>query len=232
MSARVERIEPGLRLSIGVSGSGKTFGLRRQVYMAIRQGTPVIALDRLKEWKTLPGDVAKLAVGVEGGTDRIAAAARWVEKGARLVIVRVSSESIKQDFENVCAWARDNPAHCGIAVSEAHRVAPNSSAPLPEAVEDVALAWRHHVVSLWTDTQRLSLLHRTFTEMVRELRVYGVGGELDGARLRELGGRELQDAAAEAARRLLPPSKGGWDQPGWHVHIERVALPPYTLIRS
>ena len=214
---------PGLRLSVGVSGSGKTHGLRRQVYRAVLSGVPVMVLDRMREWTTLPPEVAKVAVGVtpESG---VQLARAWLDEGARLVIVQ--TRDVERDTILACEWARDNPKHCGIALTEVHRAAPNTGAPLPSALEDVALAWRHHHVSFWCDTQRLSLCNRTFTEQVRELRVHAVGGERDLMRLREMGGAELAQAATECARRLVA------GEPGWHVLIRTVALPPYELQRE
>jgi hypothetical protein len=214
---------PGLRLSVGVSGSGKTYGLRKQVFRAIRAGVPVMALDRLREWQTLPPDIARLAVGVTPETG-VKLAAEWLASGARLVIVQ--TRDVEKDIVSACEWARDTPGHCGVATSEVHRAAANTGAPLVEALEDVALAWRHHLVSFWCDTQRLSLCHRTLTEQMRELRVYATGGERDLQRLREMGGAELADGAKECARRLLA------GEPGWFVRVRTIALPPYTLERE
>jgi len=214
---------PGLRLSVGVSRSGKTFGLRRQVYRAVRAGVPVLVLDRLREWTALPPDVAAVAVGVtpEAG---VRGATAWLDGGARLAIVH--TRAVESDAVLACEWARDHAGHAGVAMSEVHRAAPNTGAPLPEALEDVALAWAHHNVSFYGDTQRLSLCHRTLTEQMRELRVYAVGGERDLQRLREMGGAKLSEAAQECARRLVA------GEPGWHVSIATVALPPYELRRE
>lgn len=213
---------PGLRLSVGVSRAGKTFGLRRQVYAAVRAGVPVMVLDRLREWTALPADLAPLAVGVapEGG---VPLAVEWLAEGARFVIVH--TRDVEKDILLACEWALTAPQHVGIATSEVHRAARNTGAPLPEPLEDVALAWAHFNVSFFCDTQRISLCHRTLTEQMRELRVYATGGDLDLARLREMGGVALADAAKECARRLVA------GEPGWHVSIRTVAIGPYELVR-
>lgn len=221
----IEPTGPGLRLSVGVSRSGKTHGVRQQVYRSVRAGVPVLVLDRLAEWSTLPPDIARLAVGVspEGG---LGLATAWLREGARLVILR--SRDVRADAIGAARWAAEGgpSAHRGVAIPEVHRAAPNDGSRLPEAIEDAALAWAHHGVSLWCDTQRLSKLHRDLTEQMRELRVHAVGGERDLARLRELGGRELEEAARECARRLVA------GEPGWYVRIATVAVPPYSLHRE
>lgn len=215
---------PGLRLSVGVSRSGKTFGLRRQVYRAVRAGVPVVVLDRMREWTSLPPDVAQVAVGATPDAG-VRMAAEWLRTGARLAIVQTNN--VEADAQLAAEWAvADRDEHRGLAISEVHRVAPNTGARLPEYLENVALAWAHHNVSFWCDTQRLARLHRDFTEQGREARVYATGGQLDLARLKEWGGQELSTAALEAARRFLA------GEPGWHVKIRTVALPPYELERE
>ncbi len=215
---------PGLRLAVGVSRSGKTHGVRQQVYRAVRAGVPTIVLDRMLEWTQLPADVTRVAVGVSAETG-VGLAAEWLAEGARLAIVR--TRDVERDGLLACEWAiADRAEHRAVVVPEVHRLAPNNGAPLSQALEDCALAWAHHGVSLYADTQRLSLCHRTLTEQMRELRVHAVGGDVDLARLRELGGRELSDAAQECARRLVA------GEPGWHVSIRTVALPPYELRRE
>jgi len=212
--------DPGIRIAVGVSGAGKTIGLRAQVYRAVAGGMPVMGMDRMHEMTEVPENIAPLTTLVA----TVAEGAQYIAQGARFVIVRpadVISESMA-----ACAWARDYPGVAGVAISEAHRVAPNTGSPLPRDLEDVALAWRHHRVALWLDTQRLSLLSRTLTEQARELRVYAVGGERDLQRLREMGGNGLEDAAKEAARRLVA------GEAGWHVAVRVTALPPYLLERE
>lgn len=224
---------PGLRLSIGISRSGKTFGLRRQVYRAVLAGVPVMVLDRMHEWTSLPPEVARVAVGVRSTTG-VPLAAAWLQEGARLAIVQTSD--VAGDALKAAEWAKGkvdeslpaiHPAnHRGIAITEVHRAAPNTGNPLPELLEDVALAWAHHNVSFFCDTQRIALCNRTLTEQMRELRVYAVGRGVDSQRLKEMGGPELAAASQECARRLVA------GEPGWHVKIRTVALPPYELERE
>ncbi|MCH8198541.1 MAG: hypothetical protein IIA54_00525 [Chloroflexi bacterium] len=228
--------EPGIRLAVGVSGAGKTHGLRAQVYRAVRSGMPVIVLDRMHEWNEVPGDLVPVTCVVPD----VAQALEYIPQGARLCVVRPSD--VLTEALSACEWARDYQGVAGVACSEAHRIAPNTSATLPGPLEDVALAWRHHRVALWLDTQRISLLSRTLTEQARELRIYAVGGDRDLARLREVGGKQLEDAAKECARRLV--GLGEYDdqgnqrtaplppEPGWHVLIRVTPLPPYHLERE
>lgn len=173
----------------------------------------------MREWGTVPPAFAKVTRGATSVKD----AAKHVESGARLVVVRTSDDVAAS--VDACAWARDTPRVVGVAIPEAHRCAPNAGA-LPRAIEDCATAWRHYKVALWLDTQRLPLLNRTLTEQARELRLYAITGELDFARVRELGGRQLEAAVRECAARY---AKG---EPGWHVRLGLVRMPPFDLRRE
>lgn len=210
--------EPGVRLNVGVSGSGKSHLIRRQIEQAART-IPVMVLDRMHEWTDVPADIAPRARGAK----TVADAAKLVSDGARLVIVRPSD--IVGASEEACAWARDYPDIAGVAVPEAHRVAPNAR-PLSTAVEDVACAWRHHRVALWLDTQRFALISRTLTEQARETNLFAIVGERDGQVIKELGGTALVTKVREAASRLAE------GEPGWHVRLGLVRVPPYELRRE
>lgn len=207
--------DAGIRLSIGISGSGKTHGVKQDVYRAASGGMPVIVLDRMHEWDR--GDA---------GARTPEEAATAVERGARLVILRPRSGELLPVAEALCSWARDHRELAGVAIPEAHRVAPNAFRTLPPALEDVALTWRHYRVALWLDTQRLPLLNRTLTEQAGTIRIYAVTGELDRRMLRELGGRELERANVEVCSHL---ARG---EPGWHVALGVMRAPPYTVVRE
>jgi hypothetical protein len=211
--------EAGIRLAVGVSGAGKTHGARSSVIAAARAGTPVIVVDRMREWNQTPADLHDRTRGATS----IAEAAKAVNDGAAIVVVRTSND-VRASID-ACAWARDHERLVGVCLPEAHRIAPNAGA-LPTAVEDVACAWRHYKVALWLDTQRLPLLNRTLTENAREVRLYAVTGDVDFARVRELGGRELERAVRECAARL---ARG---EAGWHVRLGLVRVPPYVLARD
>lgn len=203
--------ESGIRLAIGVSGAGKTHGIKGEVYAAARLH-PVIVIDRMHEWSR--GD---------GWARDVGTAAKMIKDGARLVIVRPPDAVAAA--EQACAWARDYPGLAGVAIPEAHRVAPNAS-KLAIPVEDVACAWRHHKVALWLDTQRIALLSRTLTEQAREIRLYAIVGDLDTRVVAELGGRDLALLVRECAARLAA------GQPGWHVRLGLVRVPPYEMRRD
>lgn len=171
-----------------------------------------MVIDRMAEWDR--GDA---------GARSVEQAAKLIDGGARLVIVR-TSDAVRSAVE-ACGWARDHRELAGVAIPEAHRVAPNSGR-LPTEIEDAACAWRHHRVSLWLDTQRIALLSRTLTEQARLIRIYAVVGELDLRTIAELGGRELGEAVRMCAARL---HRG---EPGWHVALGLVRTPPYALERE
>ena len=212
MATELRPTDAGIRLAVGVSGSGKTYGVTNDVKRAAASGMPVMVIDRMREW----------TVG-HAGVTTIEAGAKAAEKGAKLIIVR------PRDFvaavEEACAWAIAQPGVAGVAVPEAHGALPNSMR-LSGAVEDVATAWRHHKVALWCDTQRLALINRTVTEQACELRIYAVRGELDMRVVKELGGAALVDAVKECARRMRDGEKG------WHVKLDVSGLGPYLPQRD
>lgn len=212
-------VTAGVKLSVGVSGSGKTYGIRRSVYNAVRAGVPVMVIDQVAEWSEVPSDIA--AAGVYSVRDARAS----LQSGARLVIVRPPSGALGREAEAACAWAAEGGELRGIALPEAHRIAPVSS-PLPPWLDTCTTRWRHHRVILWADTQRLSLLSRTITEQATELRLYAIVGDRDLSVLRATWGRELEAAVQECAARY---ARG---EPGWHVRLGLVRAPPWSLHRD
>lgn len=219
----------GNRISIGISGAGKTHSIKRDVFAAVRDGLPVVVLDRMREWGEAPADVHAVTRGVL----TIEEVDQAVTNGARLVIVRASGDPIVNAIK-IAEWAKrrgEGPqgVPTGLAFPEAHRVAPRSW--IDPALEDLASAWRHFKLALWWDTQRIAKLHASITENPSLIRIFATVGDLDLARLAELGGRELAEAALEAAERLgelnTPTS-----QPGWHVRFLRRQRGGYELVRE
>lgn len=216
--------EPGIRLNVGISGAGKTHKAKAEVFAAARE-IPVMVIDRMMEW-----DGAPLPAGEVVWVENVDAAKRAIEEGARLAIIRPLSGSKGWDVvsmsEEACAWARDHRGVAGVCIPEAHRVAPNVGGKLPESIEDVACAWRHYKVALWLDTQRISLLSRTLTEQARVLSIFAVVGDRDLSVVKEIGGQELVDRVQECAAKLAA------GQPGWHVELGLVRVPPFVIVRD
>lgn len=205
--------DPGLRLAIGTSGAGKTYGTKREVYAAARGGVPVIVIDQMYEWTHADACVR---------TTREATA--LIAKGKRLVLVR--AEDPVSAAEEACGWAiADRAKVRGVALPEAHNLLPSEGRLPPNAMKCVT-AWRHFNVALWLDTQRLALLNRTCSEQSRTIRVYATIGDLDLLALKRVGGVPLMDAAAEAAERM---ARG---EPGWHATLGLVRKPPFPLTRG
>lgn len=207
----------GINLAVGVSGSGKTHWVKNDVWRDTSSGMPVIVIDRMREWRSAPPGCK--AAGARTVKDAI----RNIEKGARLSVVE--TRSVEADAEAACAWARDYPGLAGVALPEAHRIAPNGH-PLTPAVEDVATAWRHHKVKLWLDTQRLALLSKTLTEQAGTIKVFSIFGQRDLAVIKEWGGKQLEAAVAENARQLAEGN------PGYCVTLGAVRVPPFKSERA
>lgn len=220
---------PGLWISIGRSGSGKTFGIRRQLYRAARR-IPIVVLDFMGEWTPSPGKIVGLPPELGRVTcvvSSVEKAARYIERGARLAIVQpAQSTEIADVAEEACAWAwRRNARDVrGIAIPEAHRVAPQGK--LTPAIQAVITAWRHGRVAAWLDTQRFALLNRTAIEQATETRIHAVGRRDRETIAKDFGADELDAALAECARRM----RAG--QPGWHVKVDIAADGPFDLERE
>jgi hypothetical protein len=210
----------GLQVYVGVSGAGKTHAVRADVYRACRRGLPVIVIDRMHEWGTVPSDMRAIA---SGATD-IAQATDLIASGKRLVVLRAPGDVVKT-AEDVCAWVRSYPGPAGVAIPEAHRAAPNAK-PLPIPIEDIVCAWRHYQATVWCDTQRIALLNRTITEQARTLKLFAIVGDRDTKVVADIGGKALSEQVRECAVRL---ARG---EPGWHVALDLARCPPYELSRE
>lgn len=216
----MRKAEPGLFVRVGVSASGKTYGVRESVYTAVRAGMPVMVLDRMREWGRVPRDLGDLVAGARS----VAALAAAAAGGARLLIVRPPSGELEVAAAEACAWARDVAGVAGVAIPEAHAVMPKHGR-LEPACEDVVTAWRHHHVALWVDTQRLALLSSHVVELARELHLHAMVGKRDLMVLRELGGPWLEAGVQWCARKL------GAGEAGWHVTLDLIRVPPYVARR-
>jgi len=205
----------GISLSIGVSGSGKTFGIKQQVYRAVLAGQRVMVIDRMGEWRAVPKALAK--------TTAVYATVRDAANGSsKLAIVR--SHDMVRDAERACQWAMRR-GNVGVAISEAHRVMPNQSTLPKGAIGDVLTSGRHRNIRLWVDTQRLSLLSKTATEQAANVRVYTVVGDRDKSVLKTTWGTALLAAVELCAERLANGDAG------WHVRLGPSRLGPYVPTR-
>lgn len=211
--------DKGVRVSFGVSGSGKSHGITRDVFAFVAAGHPCIVLDTMHEWQHVPRELASLTRRVSS----VPNAVTRIEGGTRLAIV--TSEDVAMDTEQACEWATSSPELRGVALTEAWQVA-GSNERLAPGLRRVTRAWRHYNVATWLDAQRVSLLSRNVTELATELRLYAIVGDRDFAVIREIGGRALESAVRECAARL---AKG---EPGWHVRLGASRVPPYIVTRG
>jgi hypothetical protein len=219
----------GIHLAVGVSGAGKTYGVRAAVYAAARS-MQLIVIDRMAEWRSVPGWLEGRVAGVSTVKEAVAALhgrSRW-GTGIRVAIVRGTTGDIAEALEEACAWAVASKAPRGVVCSEAHRAAPNTgNGKMSPSLDACVTAWRHHRVALWLDTQRLSRLNRTITEQASEdLKLYTITGDLDLASVRKTWGKELVAALAVCAQRFAAGQKG------WHVKLGPVRLPPFKPVRD
>lgn len=214
---------PGLRLYIGLPRSGKTYTMIDDVKHTAAAGVPVLAIDRVgKDWSRWPKSWAPLVARVSS----VEKAARAVERGKRIVVVQ--TKDARAAAAEACAWAAAYPGVAGVAVPEAHRPFKNTTAPLPEPVEEAVVAWAHVEVALFLDSQRFAKLHKDITENATggEVKLFAILGPRDRAAIAE----ELDPALMPALDTICERWKGGAGERGYYVRLPGTA--PYPLRRA
>jgi hypothetical protein len=225
----VAALEAGVRLHVGLPRHGKTYAARREVFQFVREH-PCIVLDQTFEWTRPPGSLVPRDVAdVTRRAATVGEAAALVDDGARLVIVSTDADP-ELVAEAACKWARYYKGRAGVMIGEAHNAFPVNK-PLGPHARAVATAFRHWDVAAWLDTQRLSLLNRSW-DLAQTIRVFSAT-DSDFKRLREIGGPALERAVREAGYRNTPVDRGGRGEPGWHVTLyEGVRTGRYELARG
>lgn len=207
-------------LSVGVSGSGKTYGMRRGIFRAARR-MPIAVIDRMREWNEVPADLVRVTRGARS----VEEAREWFKNGMRLVIVRDDRTDVANQLDAACKWAIRYPGEAGVACPEAHRACPLNK-PLPHYVEIALTQWRHHRVWLWLDTQRMPLLSKTATEQATVLKLYTIVGVRDLSVIEQTYGPDCRASVEACAAKLRE------GQPGWHVALGHVRVKPFPLTRD
>ena len=227
--------DAGLRLAVGLSGSGKTHSIKDSVDKSA-PFFPIIAVDRCFEWNdSSPDVVAFRASTVRRARELIDG------QGAQLVVVRPAGglEGAIAAVDEACEWAcEDRDVLRGVAIPEAHMIAPMGSR-LSESMDALVNRWRHHNAAAWIDSQRLAKLQPDITQQAfgGEVRLFAMRGPRDLATLREHGGRELEAgvvacydehfalalACCTRGCELCAPERG------WHV---TAGAPPYVPRRG
>lgn len=220
--------DAGPTLAVGVSGAGKTYSVKRDVERCALHH-PIIVVDSMREWSDVPrwlAPHASLAASVKDAREH-------VKSGKRLVIVAADGDPVSPAVA-ACEWALAHPTLAGVAIPEAHEVAP-SGGRLPAPISRCLTAYRHFGVRLWLDTQRLARVSTTATELARVVRVFALTGDVDFRRVRDLGrdGRALEEAVRQCADRLDAWARGeDPDGQGWHVPLYLARSPPYAPTRD
>lgn len=214
MSAR-----PGVYGYFGMSGSGKTYALKNDVYNAYRAGDRVLVLDIAEEWHKGPKDIVATRFR-QGGIER---AIESLEKRQTRFAIVQDFEIESFDAESAAQWAIDNQGT--LAIAEAHNVYPSEKKRPTKAMDKLITAWRHRKSALYWDSQRISRMNRTVVEQTTRLHMFAVVGDRD---LDVVSGihRDLPEKALEAAR-YLESGKAGY-----HVALSLSRLPPHQLVRK
>lgn len=228
-------VDRGLIGHFGLPGSGKTHGLRQSVFRAVEHGTTVIVFARMpQDWAQIPRHWPD---GAAIQAPDLGTARRLAEEGARLIVI--GGPVSLDELDEAAKWTIERGERAvgvgderGIAIAEAHRVI-DPQTRLPRYLDDVVSGWRHYGANLWVDSQRIGRVRRDLTENLSIVRIFAVRGDRDRQVVRDLGGRELEEAALECARILgrsgkSPPPP---EDAGWHVELRQAGTPPYPIVR-
>lgn len=211
---------PGLRISVGVPGSGKSYGIGRDVKAAIRQGVWARIVDPEGEWKTIPEDIA----GIVSRVNHIADCTTPVG-----IVTHKTKRETRIDVDEACRWCVEDDENGqptrgrAVVCHEAWMAAGRKDTS--EEMEAMARTWRHTDSIVWLDAQRITLISRDIIDIATELRIYTQVGDRDIAILRDIGGRALVEAIDACGARF---DKG---ESGWHVTLTRSRRPPYEIER-
>ena len=226
-----------IQLNIGMSRSGKTYALMREVE---RTEGRIFIVDRLREFIRdgkcqISVDSIAVAHNREHLRKAIASDARVViYQTERVRFVETSWELMRKRerayaaaLQADCCVIADHVLDTGstLVTPEVHFIAPNNGA-LPGPLDELAGAFRHYGASWLADSQRPSLVAPRLQEQAETIRIFATAGRIDRKTIRDYLGDSALDSVDECARRLSKKD------PGWHVRIDpRFRVPPYPLCR-
>lgn len=208
---------PDTLLHVGVSKTGKTFALRREVERSSigearnSKGKPRLffVTDRLAEWSDLTTRHAR----VESMAD-----ARAAFRDRHSIVILTPSRANKTGSEPqelgelVADFALDNGVT--VVMPEAHLYAPKIGKIEPK-LKELVTAFRHYGAGLWADTQRFAAINEAIISQAEVIRLFGQRSLRDLARVRDEGGDELEEMVREALRRTFKEPR----EPGWFVEV-------------
>jgi len=215
---------PDTLLHVGVSKSGKTYALQRELaqHAKASDGPRFMVLDRLGEW---PGHCDADHALCSTTADAKAS----IRDGNRLTIVQPprsfearTSGDLPELAEGFAKIALEYQTI--LVLPESHLYAPKVGKLHPYMTELVT-AYRHYGAGFWADSQRFAQVHEHVVSQSETQRFFAMRSESDRKRARDEGGRDLEAMIIEALKKL------GDDDPGWHVRIGKGAPYPYVLER-
>jgi len=217
-------------LALGVSKSGKTYGMQRRIRDILSRPpgwAAVVAVDVNAEW---PGELLRGVRCAKARTPRTLA--RALAAGHRLVIFAPEPDwdSDTPHRESVQAAAAlvggGGPARL-LVVPECHLSIPEGK-PLGRAVAALVHAGRHPATrgAIWADTQHPADMPKTLIKEAREIDLYATGAVQDLDYFRRMGGRELVTAIKRCAALMESGARG------YHVRVRPLTcMPPYRIER-
>lgn len=220
--------EPGVRLNVGVSKSGKTHNMRAELAVAV-QHMPIIVFDQTR------ADFLRTPVPSHR-CSTLETAVRLVEMHEKVrkrgqphaFVVYQPRGDLFTDGAALCAWAvREGSPLVGLAFPEAHLVFPVERRGLTPEMLRMLTAYRHFNVAAWFDTQRVALLNTTIRGQATQVRVFTISAAADLDAIAEsVRDRKLFYAAIELCAAHY--DKGEY---GYHVTLGASRRPPYNVER-
>jgi hypothetical protein len=212
-----------ITVSVGISGSGKTHGMDREIRAACRS-FPIIIINAMKEFQTMARGVKAASCTQAATVDRL------LRQGYR--IIRWDVDDPKSALDEACRIAMAHPGHVGVVCSEAHIAIPNRGS-VPLYTMKAITQYRHWHVSMWLDTQRLSLINRTVTEQCQRLKLYAMVGNLDLGIVAASWDHDQGNKYPQCSSLVqVCAERLGRGEPGWHVFLGVPRMPPYRLVRG
>ncbi len=220
----------GITTHAGISGAGKTHGIRQSIWKHVAAGHQTVIVDRMREWDAVPPGLEGHVSGFY--TEGSGVTPEYIDQqGTRLIVIRPQLTDVEATAEAACNWAMaDRQAVRVVAIPEAHRAIPKKidprSASAHAAVQSIITEWRHYNVAMYCDSQRFAALNTDLVELSRTLRLFAMAGKNDFQALKDIGGSELVTAVKECAEKLDA------GEPGWHVRLGTTRRPPYEITRD
>jgi hypothetical protein len=216
--------------ALGITGSGKSFGIARKIAHALRTTKwAVLVLDVNDEWIDPRGSILAAIAGSPRirvtSVRSVDEARKALADGRRLVVV--SGKAVGGNYgkpanpyyavaDALATVAIEGPATV-LVLHEAHTSC-HEGHPFPPRVGQIVLHHRHLAALLWVDSQQPANVRKELLAGCHRIDLYATAAPRDLSQIERLAGsRELSDAVREMAAHVVHSKEAGWHIP-FNVH--------------